>query len=114
MPKRNGRDDSGTFTDALHDRAGHGQLVPRSRRHIQGAVVRAVGLIWFVAVTAACCSAYRRRRRYLPMIVIVLTLGAYAAIRVVYQHQMDAILDRRQMAGLRYGTAIECTLSSRS
>ena len=81
-----------------------------SRRRLQGAVVATVGLTWFVAVTAACWRVPARRRRYLPMIVIVLTLGAYAAIRVVSLHQIDAILHRRHFAGVRYGTAIEYAL----
>jgi hypothetical protein len=97
------------LTDALRERAVAGGWY-ESRRRVQGAVVAAVGLIWFVAVMAACWRVPARRRRYLPMIVIVLTLGAYAAIRVVSLHQIDAILHRRQFAGMRYGTAMEYAL----
>lgn len=96
-------------TDALRQRAVSGGWY-ESRRRLQGAVVATVGLTWFVAVMAACWRVPARRRRYLPMIVIVLTLGAYAAIRVVSLHQIDAILHRRHFAGVRYGTAIEYAL----
>jgi len=40
----------------------------------------------------------------------VLTLGAYGAIRDVSLHQIDAVLHRRQFAGMRYGTAMEYAL----
>jgi hypothetical protein len=96
-------------TDALRDRAVEGGWY-ESRRHLQGLVVAGVGLTWFVAVMAACWRVPARRRRYLPMIVVVLTLGAYAAIRIVSLHQIDAILHRRQIAGVRFGTVIEFAL----
>ena len=96
-------------TNALRERAVEGGWY-QSRRRIQALVVAGVGLTWFVAVMAACWRVPARRRRYLPMIVIVLTLGAYAAIRVVSLHQIDAILHNRRVVGVRYGAVIEYAL----
>jgi len=44
------------------------------------------------------------------MIVVVLTIGLYAAIRVVSLHQIDGVLHNRHLAGVRYGTIIEFAL----
>jgi hypothetical protein len=44
------------------------------------------------------------------MIVVVLTLGFYAAVRVVSLHQIDGLLHRREIAEVRYGTVIELAL----
>ena len=44
------------------------------------------------------------------MIVVVLTVGVYAAIRVVSLHQIDGALHNRHIAGVRYGTVIEFAL----
>jgi hypothetical protein len=96
-------------TNALRTRAVAGGWYA-SRRKVQAVVVGGLGLIWFVAVMVACARVPARRRRYLPMIVVVLTLGLYAAIRVVSLHQIDAILHNRHIAGVRYGTIIEYAL----
>ena len=96
-------------TNTLRQRAIEGGWY-ESRRRIQGLVVAALGWTWLVAVTAACWRIPARRRRYLPMTVIVLTLGAYAAVRAVSLHQIDAILHNRRVVGVRYGAAIEYAL----
>lgn len=81
-----------------------------SRRPLQAAVVAALGVGWFVVVSVACWRTPERRRRYLPMGIMVVTLAAYAAIRVVSLHQVDGLLHRRELAGVRVGTVIESTL----
>jgi hypothetical protein len=96
-------------TSALRERAVEGGWY-RSRRRVQGVVVAGLGLTWFVAVMTACWRVPARRRRYLPMIVVVLTIGVYAAIRVVSLHQIDGLLHNRHTAGVRYGTVIEYSL----
>ena len=42
--------------------------------------------------------------------VMMISLAAYAAVRVVSLHHVDALLHRRQISGVRVGTAIEMTL----
>lgn len=96
-------------TDVLRERAVAGGWY-QSRRRVQGLVVAGLGLTWFVAVMTACWRVPARRRRYLPMIVVVLTIGVYAAIRIVSLHQIDGVLHNRRVAGARYGTVIELVL----
>lgn len=81
-----------------------------TRRPMQAAVVTAVGGGWLITVTVACWRTPERRRRYLPMGLMVITLAAYAAIRVVSLHQVDTLLHRREIAGVWVGTVIEMTL----
>jgi hypothetical protein len=83
-----------------------------SRRHVQGLVVAGLGCGWLIAVLIAIWRVPDRRRRYLPMIVAVLTICFYAAIRVVSLHQIDAVLHRRRSFGMRRGTLIEYVLLS--
>jgi hypothetical protein len=71
-----------------------------ARRALQ-AVVIAVALVWFVGVAVAVLRVPPRRRRYLPHIVALSTLIAFAAIRLVSLHQVDTVLYRRDVAGVR-------------
>jgi hypothetical protein len=96
-------------TNALRERAVAGGWY-QSRRRVQAVVVGGLGLTWFVAVMVAVWRVPARRRRYLPMIVAVLTIGLFAAIRVVSLHQIDGVLHNRHLLGLRYGTVIEFAL----
>jgi hypothetical protein len=97
------------MTDAMRQRAVSEGWYER-RRHIQGMVVAALAGTWLLTVLVAIWRVPERRRRYLPMIVIVLTIGFYAAVRIVSLHQLDAVLHRRQAAGMRYGTIFEYVL----
>lgn len=81
-----------------------------SRRPLQAAVVVTLGVVWFVTVSVACWRTPERRRRYLPMSVMVFTLAAYAAVRVVSLHQIDAVLHRRELASVRVATIVEVIL----
>jgi hypothetical protein len=96
-------------TDAMRDRAVEGGWY-ESRRRFQGLVVAAMGMTWFILVMTACWRVPARRRRYLPMIVVVLTIGFYAAVRIVSLHQIDGLLHRREIAEVRFGTVIELAL----
>jgi hypothetical protein len=73
-------------------------------------VVGLVGAGWFVAVSVACLRTPERRRRYLPMGLAVVTLAAFVAIRLVSLHQVDSVLYRRHIEGVRVGTLIELSL----
>ncbi len=81
-----------------------------SRRPLQTAVVVGLGGAWFVTVSIACWKTPERRRRYLPVGLMVVTLAAYGAIRVVSLHQVDAVLYRPEIGGARLATVIEVAL----
>lgn len=80
------------------------------RRRWQAAVIAALAAAWLLAVVVACVRIPERRRRYLPVVLVVVTLCGFVAVRVVSLHQVDSLLHRRQVAGLRVGTAIEYVL----
>ena len=78
-----------------------------SRRKYQAMMVGAVGGIWFVAVLIALWRVPERRRRYLPMTLLSFTIICFAGIRVVSLHQIDGLLYRRGIAGLKFSAAFE-------
>lgn len=81
-----------------------------SRRPVQAAVVIALGLGWLISVSVACWRTPDRRRRYLPMGLTIVTLSAFAAIRIVSLHQVDTVLHRTHIGGIRVGTLTELLL----
>ena len=81
-----------------------------TRRRYQAIVVGAIGAVWAVSVLTACWRIPERRRRYLPMMVVVMTIGAYVAVRMVSLHQVDSLLYRRDLLGMRIGTLTEYLL----
>jgi hypothetical protein len=97
------------MTDTLRRRA-ESQGWYDSRRRVQGLFVAGLALAWFISVLVSVWRVPQRRRRYLPMIVVVLTVGFYAAIRIVSLHQLDSVLYRHREAGVRNGTLIEFAL----
>jgi hypothetical protein len=78
-----------------------------SRRKYQALLVGAVGGIWFVAVLVALWRVPERRRRYLPMTLLVFTIIGFAGVRVVSLHQIDGLLYRRGIAGLKFSAIFE-------
>ncbi len=93
---------------------GRGQAIGagwyRDRRGLQSWAVATLAVVWFVSVTAAVWRTPERRRRYLPMGVAVGSVMAYVAVRLVSLHQVDAVLYRTHVVGVRVGTIIELTL----
>lgn len=85
-----------------------------ARRPLQAAVVLTVGGAWLISVGIACWRIPERRRRYLPMTVMVLTAGAYVAVRTVSLHQVDSLLYRREVLDMRVGTLFEYLLLAAS
>lgn len=81
-----------------------------SRRPVQAAIVGVVGLLWLVIVTVALWRTPERRRRYLPVGLMVVTLAAFAAVRTISLHQLDSVLYRTDVAGVRVATFVELTL----
>ncbi|MAT06099.1 MAG: hypothetical protein CL424_13755 [Acidimicrobiaceae bacterium] len=81
-----------------------------SRRPVQAAVVGIVGGAWFVVVAVALWRTPERRRRYLPVGLMVVTLAAFAAVRVISLHQIDSVLYRTDVGGVRVATLVELVL----
>lgn len=80
------------------------------RRTLQAAIVATVAGVWFILVALAVWRVPERRRRYLPMSATMVTLAAFAAIRVVSLHQVDAVLYHRRVVGVRWASALELML----
>lgn len=78
-----------------------------SRRNLQGLVVLVLGGVWLVGVLGAIWRVPPRRRRYLPHAIGVSGLMAFAAVRVVSFHYVDALLYRRGIGGVRFVSIIE-------
>lgn len=78
-----------------------------NRRKVQAVVVGSIGATWFVTVVVALSRVPARRRRYLPAAVIVFTLMCFAGIRLVSLHQVDGLLERRNLAGVKVGAVLE-------
>ena len=81
-----------------------------SRRPFQAAIVGIVAATWFVTVTVAVWRVPERRRRYLPMSLVVITLIAFAAVRLVSFHYLDTVLYHRDLLGVRWAAVIELAL----
>jgi hypothetical protein len=77
------------------------------RRKVQALVVGSIGAGWFFTVVAALLRFPVRRRRYLPGAIVVFTLMCLAGIRLVSLHQIDAVLYRRSIAGVKVGALME-------
>lgn len=81
-----------------------------TRRSLQAAVVIAVAVVWFLGVAVAVLRVPPRRRRYLPHVILLSTIIAFAAIRLVSLHQIDTVLYRRDVAGVRIVALVELSL----
>lgn len=81
-----------------------------SRRPYQAAVVIGVVTLWVVSVTVAIFRTPERRRRYLPMSLAAITIMAFAAVRVISLHQLDGLLQHRDLGGVKVGAVIELAL----
>jgi hypothetical protein len=80
------------------------------RRVYQGAAVVVIAAVWFIGVVVAVWRVPPRRRRYLPHAVGLSSLLAFAAIRIVSLHQVDALLYRRHIGDVRIVTVTEFAL----
>lgn len=102
--------DAGDLVSSLGRSAAEERGWYTSRRPVQAAVVGGVGLVWLVVVSVALWRTPERRRRYLPVGLMVVTLAAFAAVRVVSLHQVDSLLYRTHVAGVRIATLAELVL----
>jgi hypothetical protein len=80
------------------------------RRKYQALVIGLVAGGWFVAVGLTLGRVPERRRRYLPMAIVTLTMVGFAGIRTVSLHQVDGLLQRHTIDGVRVGAAVELML----
>lgn len=81
-----------------------------SRRELQAAAIDSIAVAWLLTVFVAIWRVPPRRRRYLPNVVAVSSLVAFAAARMISLHQIDAVLDRRDLGGVRIVTITELGL----
>ncbi len=78
-----------------------------ARRTAQTVVVVAVTSTWFVTISLAFWRVPERRRRYLPAALVLFSLVCFGAVRIVSLHQIDTVLYRRDIAGVRIVSIIE-------
>ena len=102
-------DNASLLSDLARDRVVEGGWYG-TRRPVQAMAIAALGAAWLLIVGLACRKIPERLPRYLPMGLMTLTLAAYAAVRVVSLHQVDALLHRREIVGVQVGTLIEVIL----
>lgn len=81
-----------------------------TRRTFQTIVVVAVAAVWMIGVAVAVLRVPPRRRRYLAHIVVFSAIIAFAAIRLVSLHQVDAVLYRRDIGGVRIVSILELVM----
>ena len=80
------------------------------RRSIQAVAVAVIAGAWVVSVVLAIWRVPPRRRRYLPSVVVVSTLVMFATVRLVSLHQIDTVLYRRDIGGIRIVALVELML----
>lgn len=95
-------------TESLRDAAGEAGWY-RSRRPVQAAAVGALASACVVAGVSVR-RLFAVRRRYVPMSAAMLAICAFATVRLVSLHQVDALLRRRPFANVRLANVIEAML----
>jgi hypothetical protein len=80
------------------------------RRSYQAAAVAALGGVWIGTLAVAVLRAPERHRRYIPVAASVATLLAFDALRTISLHQVDWLLYRHEVGGLRIASAMELAL----
>lgn len=97
------------ISEAGRDRSRSGDWY-EIRRSFQVVIVGTISAIWSLGVLVAIWRGPERRRRYLPAAIALSTLPAFAAIRIVSLHHIDALLYRHDLAGVRLAAVAELTL----
>jgi len=82
------------------------------RRIMQAAAIGILCMAWLLAIVTAVWRVPERRRRYLPLIVIVVCLMGFAAVRAVSLHQLDTLLYHRELVGAQYVVWGDVTLTT--
>lgn len=79
----------------------------QARRGLQALAVCGIAATWGIGVLVAIWGAPDRRRRYLPSVMMLSGLLCFAAIRLISLHQVDTLLYRRSIAGVRFVVIVE-------
>lgn len=80
------------------------------RRSFQAVAIGSVVAAWLVVVVVFIWRLPPRRRRYLPTALVVGTLVSFAAVRMISLHQIDSLLHRNDLTGVRVGAVVELVL----
>ncbi len=80
------------------------------RRDIQAIAIIIISIGWFLGVLLAIWRFPPRRRRYLPSVITITALAAFAGVRVISLHQVDTVLYRRDVVGIRIVSITELAL----
>jgi hypothetical protein len=91
----------------LGRRQAHSEGWYERRRGVQAAVIAALGAALVCTVAIALQWVPPKRRHYLPEAVVVLALVVFAGVRLVSLHQLDALLYRRRIDGVKVDALIE-------
>jgi hypothetical protein len=106
MAVARGSDIGGFLADAGRRSARSGGWYSR-RRRFQENVIAALGIAMVIGLAVAARWMPANRRRYLPEAFIVLALAVFAGVRLVSLHQVDALLYRRRVEGVKLDAVIE-------
>jgi hypothetical protein len=99
--------DAGGWVSALGRSFAQSEGWYRHRRRLQVAAVGSVGLVWLGIVGVSLWRVPARRRRYLPAVVAVVSLLCFVGLRLVSLHQIDGLLERRHVDGVKVGAILE-------
>lgn len=102
-------DAADTLTDLARARARSEQWY-LDRRSLQFPVVAAIATVWMVSTVLAIWRVPPRRRRYLPSAALIGTLVSFAAVRTVSLHQVDTLLYRYAVGGVRLVAVVEISV----
>ena len=80
------------------------------RRELQAVVIVILGAAFVGAVGVALRRVPANRRHYLPEAVVVFALAAFAGVRLVSLHQVDAVLYRRRIHGVKIDAVVELAM----
>lgn len=81
-----------------------------ARRAFQAAAVGVVATVWMTTVVLAILRVPPRRRRYLPHVVMLSAIVAFAGIRLISLHHIDTLLYRRDIGDVRVVAIVELLL----
>jgi hypothetical protein len=80
------------------------------RRDVQEMGIAVIAVVLAIAVVGAIIWLRSARRRYLPEVVAVLALLAFAGVRLVSLHQVDVLLYRRRIEGIKLDVVVELAI----
>lgn len=96
-------------TDIGRDQA-RSEGLYEARRPLQALLVAVIACGWLAVTGLAIWRVPERRRRYLPSMLVVVALLAFAAVRAISLHAVDTVLYRADLGGVRGVTFVELSL----